>query len=315
MQASSNGTRQAFTRSLRGGLLLLVLLAAGCATAPVERAGDAGEAPVNDLPWEALQPAGAPLIVVLNDPELRTLEMLQVFSARLIRPYQILNVAHRDPDDVLRTLRSAAPTEVVAIGPVAYELTRTVSGLDVFYAGVLDPGSSAQGVDALPPFTVQLDYWLAQTASLENLGVIGSASMAPRMAELAAAASARNLRLEQRTVGSDTELLLAFRAMVPRIDGFVFLPDETVLSPKVIQQVVSHGGHNDVQILVYSPVMFNLGASLYLEPDPVKVADALVTLLDDPESRPQVTGMRSRSRLAGRLALSVVEVAVRTEGE
>ena len=97
------------------------------------------------------------------------------------------------------------------------------------------------------------------------------------------------IQLEQRTVSSDTEMLLAFRAMVPHIDGFVFLPDETILSPKVIQQVLNHGRRNGVQILVYSPVMFNLGASLYLQPDPVRVADALVTLVNDPDTRPQVT--------------------------
>lgn len=307
----------------RGGFLLLVLLAGGCVTTPVARIDSELDSVVSGTGSlasptasaeiagsDAAATAGPPVAVVLDDPGSRHLEMLQVFSARLGRPYQIYNIAHRDPDAVLRALKARSPIEVIALGPAAYDLTRTVSGLDVFYAGVLDPGRSSQGVDALPPFGTQLDYWKSQTPGLERLGVIGSSGMSVRMAALADAAAKRNIRLEQHTVGSDAELLLAFRAMVPRIDGFVFLPDETVLSPRVIQQVMTHGRRNGVQILVYSPVMFNLGASLFLQSDPVRVADALVRLLHDPRNRPEVTEMRSRSRLAGQLELSAADVTV-----
>jgi len=322
--------RRVITGSCRGGLLALALLTAGCVTTPiqpldeppeqalptaeVEPARAPGDRQATTLPPPssaapfAAVPAGEPLAVVLNDPDSRHLEILQVFSARLGRPYRIYNLAHRDATAVLQALEQQAPVEVVALGPVAYELTRTVPGLDVFYAGVLDPGRTTQGVDALPPFTVQLDYWKGQAPDLRHLGVIGGSGMSGRMAALASAAADRDMTLEQRTVHSDTEMLLAFRAMVPHIDGFVFLPDETVLSPRVIQQVMNHGRRNDVQILVYSPVMFNLGASLYLQSDPVRVADALVTLVNDPATRPEVTGMRSRSRLTDQLELSAADV-------
>lgn len=314
--------RLTISARLRGGLLLLALLAGGCVTTPVPRhdpaAAQAPEAASETAatiaepaaPTSTFVPAGAPLAVVLDDPGDRQLEMLQVFSARLGRPYQIFNIAHRGSEAVLRALQARAPIEVIALGPAAYELTRTVPGLDVFYAGVLDPGRTTQGVDALPPFPVQLDYWQDQAPGLNRLGVIGGAGMATRMTALADAAAARNMVLEQRTVGSDTEMLLAFRAMVPHIDGFVFLPDETILSPRVIEQVMNHGRRNGVQILVYSPVMFNLGASLFLQPDPVLVAEALVQLVENPEARPEVSLMRSRSRLAGQLELSAADVTV-----
>jgi hypothetical protein len=307
----------------RTGLLLLLLLIGGCVTTPVNRLGSAGNpdeasiaaspaAPTNPerKPPVAFEPSGAPVAVVLHDSGFRQLETLQVFSARLGRPYQIFNLAHRDPDAVVRSLESVAPIKVIALGPAAYDLTRTVPGLDVFYAGVLNPGRTTQGVDALPPFAVQLDYWQARTSGLDRLGVIGGSGMTRRMQALAGAAAEREIQLERRTVSSDTEMLLAFRSMVPHIDGFVLLPDETILSPRVIRQVLSHGRRNGVQILVYSPVMFNLGASLFLQPDPVRVADALVTLVNNPDTRPQVTAMRSRSRLAGQLELSAADVTV-----
>lgn len=329
-----------FSGSFRAGLLALGLLAAGCVTTPVGRVENGSEqasaeyvsaeqsepdsatgpaftgaqSSATDAPTRPI-PAGAPLAIVLNDPGLRQLEMLRVFSARLGRPYEIYNIAHRDPARVVQSLKALAPIEVIALGPAAFDLTRTVAGLDVFYAGVLDPGLTTQGVDALPPFPVQLDYWREQNVSLKRLGVIGGVGMTDRLAALAKAAAERNITVEQRTVSSGTEVMLAFRALVPHIDGFVFLPDETVLSPRVIQQVMKHGRRNHVQILVYSPVMFNLGASLFLQPDPVGVADALVQMVQNPELRPEVTRMRSRSRLAEKLELTAVDVADRDNGD
>ncbi len=313
-------------------LVLIVLLAGGCVTTPVARVGGEPEpAPAATDPGSEsaatetaetqgpdTKPAAAtpaPLAVVLHDPGERHLEMLQVFSARLGRPYQVYNIAHRGPDAVVQVLKDRSPIEVIALGPLAYDLTRSVPGLDVFHAGVLDSGETRRGVDALPPFDAQLDYWMSQAPDLQRIGVIGGTGMVARMEALEAAAAERNVHLEQHAVASDSELLLAFRSMVPRIDGFVFLPDETVLSPRVIQQVMNHGRRNGVQILVYSPVMFNLGASLYLQPDPVRVADALVSLVHDPDSRPEVTEMRCRSRLAGQLALSAADVTVFKRGD
>ena len=298
----------------RGLLLLLALTGFGCVAVD---SGPAGRAPPDRAPAEAPAPAEQsnppengtavtvrPLVVVIDDPKNAQLAMLQVFSARLHRPYRVLNLAHRTPETVAAELGTLSPTQVVAVGQAAYELAVTLPGLDVYHAGVLDPGESGRGVNALPPFGVQLEYWQSLAPDLRRLGVIGGPGMAVRMDALARACAERTIALEQHQVHSDREMLLAFRSMVPRIDGFVFLPDESVLSPEVILQVMSHGRRNDVQTLVYSPVMYRLGASLYVQPDPVFVAVALIELLADPQAPLQVDRMRAKTRLPGRLATS-----------
>ncbi len=302
--------------------LLLALAVAGCTTTPtLEPALPAVEpepleaSPVPTAPVTApvpvFEPEGPPLVIVLNDRSHAQLEMLRVFSARLGRPYQILNIAHRGVDGVRATLEELAPIETVALGPAAYAVVATIPGLDVFYAGVLNPGRTTQGVDALPPVALQLDYWQSLSPDLERIGVIGGPGMAGRMAALTIGCTARGLSVDQRQVSSDKETLLAFRAMVPHIDGFVFLPDETVLSPRVILEVMNHGKQNGVEILVYSPVMYNLGGSIFLQPDPIAVAESLIDILDDPKLRPQVHSMRTRTRLTKRqtdkVAMNTVE--------
>jgi hypothetical protein len=139
---------------------------------------------------------------------------------------------------------------------------------------------------------------------LKRIGVIGSGATRDRIDALSKACAERGLTLEHRQVGSDKEMLLAFRGMVPHIDGFVFLPDGEVLSPKVIEQVIKHGHRNDVQMLVYSPVMYQLGASLMVQPDPAMVAARLIDLLADPKADPTVRRMRVQSTLQPPVAVA-----------
>lgn len=259
--------------------------------------------------------SGAPLVIVLKDEHRAAEEMLYVFSAALGRPYQLLNIAHRPPGSVRGRLAELAPIDVIALGPAALEATREIPGLTVTYAGVLQPGGMDRGVDALPPFTTQLEYWLRVDPQIRRIGVIGSHNVRDRIAELEVTAAQLGVRLESREVKSDKEMLLAFRSMVPHIDGFVFLPDDDVLSPNVILQVIGHGKRNSVRILVYSPVMFNLGANLYLQPDPVAVATELIDLLDSAQStasadRRVVTEMRTRVRQPSQAGTSNINTTV-----
>ena len=283
---------------------------------------DVAEFPAPELP--AIDEAHrdpVPVAVILNDPNHTQLQLLQVFSARLGRPYQVFNLAWRSPASIRQQLLRLAPAQAVALGSAAYAVAAPVPGIEVLHSGVLNPDSGTRGVDALPPFEAQLDYWLREVPEIERLGVIGGAAMQLRMTALAEACADRGIALEQRRVGSDKETLLAFRSMVPHIDGFVFLPDEQVLSPAVIQQVLSHGKRNDIQVLVYSPVMFSLGATLFLQPEPVAVAEVLIELLDHPhfpasdyrfgaaDPIQNVTRMQIRSRLSRSGSTSTVTAA------
>ncbi|MGE0621694.1 MAG: hypothetical protein AB7I04_01495 [Pseudomonadales bacterium] len=299
--------------------IALAAVVAGCATSPVmdpqqvpEESTPPAPVPAADEPAEPEAGPGprfdgAPVIVVVDDARGRELEVLQVFSARLGRPYTVLNLAHRTSGAVSARLAAAAPVDVIALGPAALAAASGIRGVQVVHAAVFEAPADTRSVDALPPFGVQLDYWLRHNPDLGRLGVIGSPRMASRMTDLADACRARGLTLEQRTVDSDQALLLAFRSLVPRIDGFIFLPDESVLSPSIIEQVIAHGRRNRVQTLVYSPVMFNLGATLYVQPDPVGVAQSLIALVENGGTTSVVREMRVRSRLQGDLVASTRE--------
>ena len=105
--------------------------------------------------------------------------------------------------------------------------------------------------------------------------------------------SEKNIEVIRREVTSDKQTLQVFRAMVPYIDGFVFLPDESVLSPDVIRRIIVHGSRNNLQILVYSPFMFDLGAYLYISAEQDDIAEQIVVLLEEHDTQTRaLTTMR-----------------------
>jgi len=300
----------AVSPSCLGSLCLVLALAAGgCATSrpgagdpPADRPPAGTDQAATDTSTVSGTQASEPLVVepkvvvVLKDPEHRHTALLQVFSARLGEPYEVLDLSQRSAANVRRRLRALAPARAVAVGPAALAVASAVPGLEVLQAGVLTPVGPAGGVDALPDFDAQLAAWLRENPDLTRIGVIGGPAMRARMEALEQAAGRHGLKVERREVGSDKELLLAFRSMVPSIDGFVFLPDPAVLSPPVIEEVIGHGRRNTVQIAVYSPLMLELGADIYFEPDPVAVAEGLVALLQKPGRMLSVSRLRYRLR-------------------
>lgn len=232
-------------------------------------------------------------IVVSKDlPDYRQLSY--VFAAKLGRPYQLFELEHRTEESVQLAVQRMGPTSVIALGHSALDVVSDIHDVDIVYAGVFEESLNHRGVDALPPFSMQLEHWQMVSPHVTQIGVVGSAAIRDRVEALKEAGLNLGMVVHHREVTSDKEALLAFRGMVPYLDGFVFLPDETVLSPDVIRRILAHGARNDLQILVYSPVMFSMGAFLYVASEPVDVATQIMSLLNSEDSSQPLTRMRTQ---------------------
>jgi hypothetical protein len=302
-----------FCAVLRAGALCCALFVSGCAVTPPvpEPVPDVPPAPVAEvsspvpppapvvLPVPAPRPVVAPkapvAVVVSSDlPTFRQVE--DALVAKLERPYRIYRLDTTTPADIREALTRQPVKSAVAIGRAAFDALADVPKLDVVYAQIfVAPQDRHRGVAAVPPFAMQLEYWKSLSPGLKRVGVIGSANMRPVIDALQNAAEAEGIAIIRREVTSDKEALFEFRRMTPDIDGFVFLPDDTVLSPDVIRRAMQHGARNDKQILTYSPAIFRLGAYLYVAAAQTDVADQIVAMLDHPgdRSRP-LTQMRVR---------------------
>jgi hypothetical protein len=242
-------------------------------------------------------PPAKPAIAIVVSSDLPTFRQVEeALIARLDRPYHLYRLDTNSTSDVREALKRQPVKEAVAIGRAALEALDGIPKLDVVYAQIfVAPEDHYRGVDAVPPFGMQLEYWKWLSPGLKRIGVIGSANMRSIVDSLQSAAEEHGIKLVRREVTSDKEALFEFRRMTPDIDGFVFLPDDAVLSPDVIRRAMQHGARNDKQILTYSPAIFRLGAYLYIASAQTDVAAQIIAMLDAPNDRNRpLTQMRVR---------------------
>ena len=315
MAPTSKSAPQLLRCALQGVLgLCCALIFVSCATTPplpaatIEPAPEAPAVLPDFLPKPAppvvhadpvpvpVVPRPAPIAVVVSSdlPTFRLVE--EALVTQLKRPYKIYRLDTSSPIDVREALTRKPVKEVVAIGRDALEALDGLPDIDVIYAQIfVAPPDRYRGVAAVPPFEMQLEYWKSLAPNLKRVGVIASAKMRPIMDALQAAAEAEDIQLIRREVTSDKEALFEFRRMTPDVDGFVFLPDDTVLSPDVIRRALEHGARNAKEILTYSPAIFRLGASLYVASAHTDVAAQIIAMLDNPSDRSRpLTQMRVR---------------------
>ncbi|MCZ6644204.1 MAG: hypothetical protein O7F71_21725 [Gammaproteobacteria bacterium] len=274
----------------------------GCSTlwterkepAPVSESQPGGKRVTNTTPPLPLSlPLSKPVAVIVAGKLGAFLGLTDSLAERMVRPFEIFSVEEGSTESLLKNIRAMNPTNIVAIGPPALALATQLKGTDVIYAQVFNPPIGHRGVDPIPPFDMQLAYWQQISSKMERIGVLGSAVMRDVIDSLESAAAEKNIKVIRREVTSDKETLQVFRAMVPYIDGFVFLPDESVLSPDVIRRIIVHGSRNNLQILVYSPVMFDLGAHLYISAEHSDVAEQIIVLLEERDTHSRaLTTMR-----------------------
>lgn len=274
----------------------IALLVGACASAP-EVVYRQPQPPPVATPEPAPAKKLKPVAVVVSRDLASYEDMLGHLEANLSRPYEVFELKGRSPQAVANSVAALRPSAVVAIGRPALEIMSSVADIDLIYAQVFNPPRTRRGVEPMPPFEMQLRYWRQMAPHVRHIGVLGSASMGPVMSELELACAALGMQLIRHQVKSDKEALVAFRRMIPQIDGFVFLPDESILSPDVIRKIIVHGSRNDRQILVYSPAMYQLGAFLYVGAKQRDVAAQIITLVENPHLRSlPLTEMRTQAR-------------------
>ena len=212
------------------------------------------------------------------------------------RPVQQFDTSSLTSDALASELAKQRVEQVVAIGDGAVSAIAE-EDFDLIYAQTFDPPNNHRGVDALPPADIQFRYWTALHPKLKRIGVIGGAEFTSTMAEMVSAGEALELEVTSRIVTSDKQAWVEFRRILPNIDGFVFLPDRTILSPTGIQRMMQHGAKNDIQFLTYNALLYKLGAQLHITQNPDDVAEQLAHLVRNPqEKRRQLTSFKARQK-------------------
>jgi hypothetical protein len=257
--------------------------------APVAVARPAEPPPPVPTPPPATPPAARRAEVVVlyetDTPGYRTVadELVAQLPAKR---YRVSALPFDDASQRLEPFRHRAVT-VIAVGLKAVEAARAqLPGKPIVFCQVfgfeplLETDGPIWGIEPVPPATLQLRNWKAVDPTLRRIAVIVSdahGSLAEQAVEAGAQMSATVRVLAS---SSDRETLYLFKRAAPEIDGLWLFPDNRILSPSVLRELLAYAPAHGVGVLTFNEALLPWGGLLSATPVPADIADAVHRVLD-----------------------------------
>jgi hypothetical protein len=193
-----------------------------------------------------------------------------------------------DSADLLAPLTALRPALAVAVGREAAEFAREYLAAtplvfcQVFnYQELLVADKPVWGVSPLPPVALQLKGWTSVDSSRKRIGLIVSDTHSPLIDEaVAAAAEGDSVEFKHEVSSSDRETLYLFKRLAAQVDGFWLLPDNRILSPGVLRELLGYALAHDIGVLVFNDALLSWGALMSANSTPDDVARGVRSVLD-----------------------------------
>ncbi len=239
----------------------------------------------------------------------------------------IYDLGDRSQPPVLafRQINDSKTDAVIAIGLRAARSSVALAQVPVVFSQVFnyqDHGlvtDNSRGVSALAPLDAHLDAWKTLDPTLARVGMIIGSGHDSLRAEAEIAAQKHGVDLQIREAGSDQETLYHFKRMIHEIDGFWLFPDNRILSPRVLQEVLQQANRRRVPVAVSNEAMLQMGAAISVSTVASDIAATIVNVLErvragEIRSLPPITQL-SEVRVATNDALMKPEVAADASGQ
>jgi len=198
---------------------------------------------------------------------------------------------------------------VIAIGPQAAQAASEYTTGRIVFCQVFNyrdlglTDARMQGVNMLPPAELQFRAWKHLDPGLSRVGVITGQGHDTLIAQAREAAQGLGIELEHRVVRSDKEMLYAFKRMTPDIQGLWLLPDDRVLSRRVLREIMAYSAKHERQVVVFHPALLRLGALMSVSSVDSDIAAQVISAL-------RSTPKRGTAPQTGLLPLSKIHVDI-----
>lgn len=199
----------------------------------------------------------------------------------------LIDVESDNSQKVLNSLRGRAGLVVVAIGLPAARSARDRLNAPVLFAQIfnyqelLGSGKAVRGVTAMPPLDLQVQDWKKFDPKLQRVGLIVSPQHMDLITQAERAANSAAVTLKYEVSDSDRQTLYVFKRLAPQIDGLWLLPDDRILSPTVLHELLSYAAAHGVRVCVFSDSLLEWGALMSASPTPEDIARTVLRVLDD----------------------------------
>ncbi len=256
---------------------------------PVTTVDEAIPAPATEQEQAAPELSFAPptvAVVLTNRNE--AYEALAEELSELFASISIYDLSDKSqpPVSAFRLINDGQASAVIAVGLRAARSAIAMSTAPVIFSYVFnhqDHGllqDHSRGVDAFAPLEQQLNAWKQDEPTLESIGLLIGPGHADLVLEAKRAAALHGISVSVVEAGSDQEALYLFKRIARDIDGFWLLPDNRVLSARVLREMIELANRRDVSVLAPNPSMLSMGASISVSPDTADVAERIHTIAE-----------------------------------
>jgi ABC-type uncharacterized transport system substrate-binding protein len=178
-------------------------------------------------------------------------------------------------NEITRQLQEGQYDLVTAVGPEAAVLVWGVQlPFKRLYTAVLDPGSlpwlpsDACGISLRIPVDVQLGKIVHTFRFIKKIGLIFDPRHNQWFFEKASSiAGGQGLEIIALPVGSKTQISGVLKKNMEGIDAIWMIPDQTVISEKIIHYVIKQGIYNQMGVIGYNSFFIRSGAFFSFEFD------------------------------------------------
>lgn len=189
------------------------------------------------------------------------------------------------PVAILRSINDSDSVAVVAIGLRAAQSSVSMSDSPVVFSQVFNHQEhellkeNSRGVAALAPMEAQLAAWKQVQPGIRRIGIIVGEGHDELLQSAQVAAEKYQIDLDVRIAHSDQETLYLFRRMLRDIDGFWLLPDNRILSARVLTEMVEDANRHNVSVVVPNESMLQIGAAISISTVAADIAETIANVL------------------------------------
>ena len=282
------------------GLLFILFVCAIAGCSPRRTAGPAPATPTAASPAPASTAPAAParpnaptpprheVAILFNNAAGYAEVATQLRKLLPVETYRltVVNVDDVNSSTILNSLRGRPGVFVVAIGLPAARIARDkLNGPVVFaqvfnYQELLVTGKTVRGVAVMPPLDLQVQDWKKLDPKLRRIGLIVSQSHTDLIPQAERAATGASLTMRHEVSGSDRETLYLFKRLAPQIDGLWLVPDDRILSPAVLRELLSYAVSHGVRVCAFSDALLEWGALMSASATPEDTARTLRRVLE-----------------------------------
>ncbi|MEO8467487.1 MAG: ABC transporter substrate binding protein [Gammaproteobacteria bacterium] len=197
-------------------------------------------------------------------------------------PPQQYRIATVDSKNLTAPVPRSQPAVVIAVGRAAVDAARArlpgrpIVFCQVFaYEDVLKDGGAIWGVHSQPPFELQLKTWQAIDPTLRGIALILGEGRSVLSAEITKAAASVGTDVRFETSHSDRETFYLFKRLAAQVDGLWLFPDNRVLSPTVLRELLSYANSHNVGVFAFNESLLRWGALASAASVPADIAETV----------------------------------------